>query len=146
LNYILQWMTKGGVPNVPVIDGVYAQAKLLSDIMKTEISDFYNGCARPERACHRWHIREEDVTYAIKSGTIIQKDIWKASRLCAQSPAFLWVYNHCMPKTTNEAVVEGMCKFISKKADSVRGLLFQRYAKYAMQTIILTSPLPQTIT
>ena len=75
LNHILQWMTKGGVPHVLDIEVIYAQAKLLSDNMKTDIRDFYNGCARPELACHRWHRMGEDGTYSIQSGTIIQKDI-----------------------------------------------------------------------
>ena len=38
LKHILQWMIKGGVPNVPDIDVVYAQTKLLSDNMKTDIT------------------------------------------------------------------------------------------------------------
>ena len=46
-------------------------------------------------------------------------------RLSSQSPKFLWVCNHCMLKTSNEAVVEGMCKFISKQADSSRGITFK---------------------
>ena len=53
LRLILRWMTKGGVPNVPSIDIVYAQALLLANNMKADITDFYNGCARPEQACHR---------------------------------------------------------------------------------------------
>ena len=126
LKHILQWMTKGGVPNVPDIDVVYAEGMLLADNMKKDIIDFYNGCARPEQACHRWHSRSEDGTRAIRSGKVIQKDIWTMPRLSSQSPAFLWVYNHCILKTTNEVVVEGMCKFISQQADSVRGLSFQR--------------------
>jgi hypothetical protein len=128
LRLILRWMTKGGVPNVPSIDTVYAQALLLAENMKTDIDDFYNGCARPEQACHRWHSRSEDGTRAIRSGTVIQKDIWTMPRLSSQSPAFLWVYNHVLLKTANEAVVEGMCKFISQQADSVRGLSFKRCA------------------
>ena len=145
LKHILRWMTKGGVPGVPDIAVVYDQALLLADIMKTDIVDFYNGCARPERACHRWHCRAEDGTYSTRSGTIIQKDIWTTPRLSSQIPAFLWVYNHCILKTANEAVVEGMCKFISKQADSVRGLSFQRYANehYSLITLLPFGPNPQ---
>ncbi len=128
-------MTKGGVPNVPHIDVVYEQAKLLADTMKVDIRDFYNGCATPEQACHRWHCKAIDGTYATRSGTVIQKYIWTNPRLSSQSPAFLWVYNHCILKTANEAVVEGMCKFISQQADSVRGLSFQRYAKNPFKLI-----------
>jgi hypothetical protein len=40
LNHMLQWMTKGGVPGVPNIDVVYAQAKVLSDNMKIDITQF----------------------------------------------------------------------------------------------------------
>ena len=127
LKHVLQWMTKGGVPNVPHIDIVYAQAKILADNMKNDINAFYTSCARPEQACHRWHCRAEDGTYANRSGTIIQKDIWTLPRLHSECPAFLWVYNHCMLKTANEVVVEGMCKGVSKHADSIRGLSFGRY-------------------
>jgi hypothetical protein len=141
LKHILQWMIKGGVPNVPDIDVVYAQAKLLSDNMKTDITEFYNGCARPDVACHRWHCRGDDGIYAVRSGTVIQKDIWTLPRFSSQSPAFLWVYNHVLLKTANEAVVEGMCKFISKQADSIRGLSFKRYGSDAIQSISLSFPL-----
>ena len=48
LKLILQWITKGGVPDVPGIDVVYAEAMLLVDNMKKDIIDFYNGCARSE--------------------------------------------------------------------------------------------------
>ncbi len=128
LKQILQWMTKGGVPDVPEIDNVYEQAILLEDNMKKDIRDFYNGCARPELSCHRWHNWSVDGTYSTRSGTVIQKDIWTMPRLSRGSPAFLWVYNHCILKTANEVVVEGMCKFISKQADTIRGLSFQRYS------------------
>ena len=131
LKHILQWMSKGGVPDVPHIDVAYAQAKLLADLMKTDIVDFYSGCARPEHACHRWHCMAEDGTYSTRSGTIIQKHLWTKPRFYSQCPAYLWVYNHCILKTTNEAVVEGMCKFISNQADSTRGLSFQRYTSIA---------------
>ena len=139
--HFLQWMNKGGVPDVPPIDVLFAQAKLLSDNMKTEVTFFYNGCARPEVTCHRWHCRGDDGTYSIRSGTIIQKDIRTMPRLSSQSSAFLWVYNHCMLKTANEVVVEGMCRFISKQAHLVRGRTFKRYACLAMQASVFPLPL-----
>ncbi len=49
-------------------------------------------------------------------------------RLSRGSSAFLWIYENCILKTSNEAVVEGMCKFISKQADTIGGLSFQMYA------------------
>jgi hypothetical protein len=57
-------MTKGGVPDVPDIDMVYVEGMLLADTMKKNIIDSYNGCARHEHACHRWHCRAEDGTYS----------------------------------------------------------------------------------
>ena len=48
-----------------------------------------------------------------------------------QAPRFLWVYNHVLLKTGNEAVVEGMCKVIGRHADSTRGLSIGRYAREA---------------
>ncbi len=119
LKHILQWMTKGGVPDVPHIAIAYAQAKIIADNTKIDIDGYYNGCARPEQACHRWHSKAEDGTDANRSGIVIQKDIWTLPRLSSQCPTFLWVYNHCMLKTTNEVVVEGMCNFISKQANSI---------------------------
>ena len=82
-------------------------------------------------ACHMWHYRAPDGALKARSGTIIQKDVWTTPRLHSSSPAFLWVYNHCILKTGNEAVVEGMCKFIARQADSERGLSMGRYAKEA---------------
>ncbi len=64
-------MTKGGGPDVPDIDVVYAEGMLLADNMKKDIIDFYNGCARPEHACHIWHCRAEDDTFSTQSGTVI---------------------------------------------------------------------------
>ncbi len=126
LKPILQWMTKGGVTDVPHIDVVYAQAKTLADTMKMDINDFYNGCERPKQTCHRWHCRSGDGTYAICFGTVIQKDIWTLPRISSQCPTFMWVYNHCIQKKANEVVVEGMCKFISKQADFVTGPILSK--------------------
>jgi hypothetical protein len=55
-------VTKGGVPDVPDVDVVYPEGMLLTDNMKKEIIDFYNGCARPELAYHIWNCRAEDGT------------------------------------------------------------------------------------
>jgi hypothetical protein len=41
-------MTKGGVPDVPDIDVVYAEGMLLVYNMKKDVIYVYNGCARPE--------------------------------------------------------------------------------------------------
>ena len=38
LKQILRWMTKGGVLDVPHVDVVYAQAKLLANDMKCDIT------------------------------------------------------------------------------------------------------------
>jgi len=86
---------------------------------KTDIIILYNGCARSDVACHRWQCKGEDRICLVQSGTIIQEHIWTLPRFSSQSPAFLWVYNHCMLKTSNEVVVEGICMFISKQADSI---------------------------
>ena len=126
LKHIFQWITKGGVPDVPHVNVVYAHAKCLADNMKNDINGFYNRCARAEQAGHRWHCRSEDGTYATRSSTVVQKDIWTLPRLSSQCPIFLWFYKRCMLKTANEVVVEGMCTFISKQADSIRGLSFKR--------------------
>ena len=73
----------------------------------------------------------EDGVLHAHSGTNIQKDIWTKPSLHSSSPVFLWVYNHVLLKTGNEAVVEGMCKVIGRQADSTRGLSIGRYAKEA---------------
>ena len=142
LKYILQWMAKGGVTDIPPIDVVYEQAIIIADIIKYDINGFYNGCARPKQACQRQHCKAEDDTYASRYGTIIQKDTWTLPRLSSKCPTFLWVYNHCMLKTANTVVVEGMCKFISKQADSVRGLTFKTYANDVMLELPATPTFP----
>jgi hypothetical protein len=131
LQIILEWMIKGGVQDVPDIDVVFEQAMLLARSMEKEVIDFYKGCSNPNTACHKWHYKTEDGVLHAHSGTIIQKDIWTTASLHSSSPAFLWVYNHVMLKTGNEAVVEGMCKVIGRQADSTRGLSIGRYAKEA---------------
>ena len=130
LKQILIWMKKGGVPDVPPIDVVYDQALVLADNMKADITNFYKNCANPARACHRWHSMAEDGTRGVRSGTVLQKDVWTKPHLSSECLAFLWVYNHVLLKTCNEAVVECMCKFVSRQANSVRGLDFERYETY----------------
>ncbi len=71
-------------------------------------------------------VRMDHSKYA--RGQIYKKDIWTSPSLHSTCPAFLWVYNHVLLKTANEAVVEGMCKGVSKHADSIRGVSFGRYA------------------
>jgi hypothetical protein len=48
-----------------------------------------------------------------------------------------------MLKIANEVVVEGMCKFISKQADLVRGTSFKRYGIYVLHTFPF--PLPPSL-
>jgi len=68
----------------------------------------------------------------------------KASSLFVE-PRVLVVYNHCILKTTNEVVVEGMCKFISKQADSIRGLSFQMYINDPYGRFLINLPFPLNI-
>jgi hypothetical protein len=110
---------------------VFEQAKLLARNMEKDATDFYKACVDPNTACHRWHYIGEDGVLHVRSGTIIQKAIWTKPRFYSTSPDFLWVYNHCLLKTGNEAVVEGMCKVIGRHADSTRGLSIGRYAMEA---------------
>jgi len=63
----------------------------------------------------------------VRLGISIQKGVWTMSSLSSQSPSILWVCNHCLLKTTNEAVVKGMCKVVGKQANKGKGLGFVRY-------------------
>jgi hypothetical protein len=119
-------MTKAGVRDVPSVDELYNEGILLAEAMQKDISDYYSGCADPTTACHRWHFRASDGELYVCSGTTIQKDVWTMPHLSSKSPSFLWFYNHCLLKTANEAVVEGMCKVVGKQADKGRGLHFGR--------------------
>ena len=131
LDIILQWMIVGGVQDVPATEEVLAHAMLLARSMEKEVNDYYSNCSNPNTACHKWHYKTEDGVLHVHSGTVMQKDIWTNPSLHSSSPAFLWVYNHVLLKTGNEAVVEGMCKVIGRQADSTRGLSMGRYAKEA---------------
>jgi hypothetical protein len=122
---------EGGAQDVPDSGVVFGEAILLARNMEMDVKDFYNGCAHSINACRRWHYKTADGTLLARSVTIIQKDIWTTPRLYSSSPVFLWVYNHCILKAGNEAVVEGMCKFIARQANSERGLSMGRYAKDA---------------
>jgi hypothetical protein len=130
LKQIMVKMKRGGVPHVPPIDVVYDQTLVLADNMKADITNFYKNCANHARVCHRWHSMAENGTRGVQFRTIVQKDVWIRPRLSSECTAFLWVYNHVLLKTFNEDVVEGMCKFVSHQADSVRGLDFERYETY----------------
>jgi hypothetical protein len=131
LKQILKWMKKAGVQHVPDIVVVFEQAKLLARNMEKDVTDFYKACEDPNTACHMWHYKGEDGVLHVRSGTIIQKDIWTKPRFYSTSPDFLWLYTHCLLKTENEVVVEGMCKVIGRHADSTRGLSIVRYAMEA---------------
>jgi hypothetical protein len=93
------------VQDIPDIDVVFEQAILLARNMEKDVIDFYKGCSNPNTTCQRWHYMTEDEILHAHSGTIIQKDIWTTTSLHSSSPAFLWVYNHVLLKTGNEAVV-----------------------------------------
>ena len=63
----------------------------------------------------------------MRSGTTIQKDVWTTPTLSSKiSPSFHLVYNHCLLKIANEAVVDGMRKVVGKQADKGIGLHFGR--------------------
>ena len=97
--------------------------------MKKNVTDVYKACLNPMTACHMWHYMAEDGVLQFRSGTIIQKDIWLRPHLYSSSLDFLGVYNHCLLKTENEAVVEGMCNVIGQQEDLDRGFSMRRYAK-----------------
>ena len=126
LEDIWAWMVKAGVRDVPDVHVLYTEGILLAEAMQKDISDYYNGCADPTTTCHRWHFKASDGELYVRSGTTIQKDVWTMPHLSSKSPSFLWFYNHCLLKTANEAVVEGMCKVVGKQADKGRGLHFGR--------------------
>ncbi len=120
------WIKTDGVPNVPPIQGVYDQALLVAESMKTDIAIYYNGRDHHARACHTWHCITVDGTHEVRFGTLIHKYFWTMPNLSSQCPTFLWMYNQFLLKTTNTVVVEVMGKFISRQADFVRGLSFAR--------------------
>jgi hypothetical protein len=110
-------MRKGGVPDVPTFNVVYEQAMMLAKNMRKDVSDFYNYSRD----------RREWIPRSSLGDNYPGRHIWTSPSLHADCPAFLWVYNHVLLKTANEAVVEGMCKGVSKHADSISGLSFARY-------------------
>jgi hypothetical protein len=120
------WMVKAGVRDVPEVDGMYNEALLLAEAMQKDISDYYIRCADPTITCHIWHFRATDGELYIYSGTPIQKYVWIMPNLSSKSPSFFWAYNHCLLKTSNEAVAEGMCKVVGKQADKGKCLHFGR--------------------
>ena len=95
------------------------------------MNDFYKNCSNPNTACHEWNYKTSDGVLHVHSGTVLQKDIWTNPSLYSSIPAFLWVYNNALPKTGNEAIVEGMCTVIGRQAYSTRGLSMGKYAKEA---------------
>ena len=121
-----------GVPEVPNFNEVYEQAILLATTMRKDVIDFYKYYSNHETACHMRHIKGKYGALQVRSGIVIQKDIRKMPFLHANILSFLWIYNHCILKKANEVVVEGMCRRISKHADSIRGLSFGRYVVILM--------------
>jgi len=129
LKQILLWMRKGGgVPDVPPLVVVYEQAMLLANNIRKDVSEFYKYSRDPRTTCQGWHIKGKDGSLQVCSGIVIQKDIWTSPSLHTTCLAFRWVYNHVSLKTTDEDVVGGMCKEVSKHDDSIRGLSIGRYA------------------
>ena len=131
------WMRKASVRDVPEVAMLYNEAILLAEAMQKDVTYFYKGCADSTTTCHIWHFRATNGELYVCSGTTIQKYAWTMPNLSSKSPAFLWVYNHCLLKTANEAVVEDMCKIVGKQAAKGRGLEFGRCAF----CILITLPL-----
>ena len=129
-------MIKAGVRDVPEVDVLYNEAILFAEAMEKDISDYYRGCADPTITCHNWHFRATYGELYVCSGTNIQKNVWTMPNLSFKSPSFLWVYNHGLLKTTNEAVMEGMCKVVGKQAEKGRGLHFRRCVKCIFMLLI----------
>ena len=116
------------MPDVPKFNVIYEQAMLLAANMRKDVIDYYKYSRDLGTSCQLWHIWGNDVVLQARSGTIIQKDVWTMPSLHATGSTYLWIYNHCLLKTTFEVVVDGMCKGVSRNADSIRGLSFGRYA------------------
>ena len=128
LKQILLWMWNGrGVPDVPTFNVVCQQAIILADNMRKDVKDFYKYFRDSRTTCYRWHIKGNDGSIQLCSGAIIQQEVWTMTRLHGTSPALLWVYNHVLLKISNEVVIEGMCKWVSKNAYSIQGFSFGRY-------------------
>ena len=125
-------MRQGGVPNVPSTDDVLQDAINVATQMQNDVHSYYNLCSDPSKAAHRWHQKCPDGSRPVRSGTVIQEDVLTDPRLYKGGERYLWLYEHCVLKTSNEAVVESMCKMISIHANTQRGLSFGHYAKEAI--------------
>ena len=62
-------------------------------------------------------------------GTEIMRVIFMEERFHKDCHDWLYIFNHCVLKTVNEAVVEGMGSIVDKHADPKRGLSQDRYVK-----------------
>ena len=96
LKQIIKWMKKGSVQNVPDMAVIFEQAKLLARNMEKDVTYFYKASSNLMAACHMWHYKGEVEALQVRSGTIIQMDIWKKPDFYSSSHDFLWVYTHCL--------------------------------------------------
>ena len=62
-------------------------------------------------------------------GTEIMRVIFMEERFHKDCHDWLYIFNHCVLKTVNEAVVEGMGSIVDKHAYPKRGLSQDRYVK-----------------
>jgi len=124
------------VRGVPEVDVLYNEAIVLAEAMQKDIMIFYRRCANTITTCHKWHFMATDGELYVRSGTTIPKDVWTTPTLSSKSHSFIWVYNHCLLKTSNEAGVEVMCKVVGKQADKSRGLHFRRCVFYIFITLM----------
>lgn len=132
LQTIYDWIVDAGVlTSPPPFSTVLSEGVALASLIQSEVKSFYENVVS-HRSAHRWHVRQQDGSFTVKSGTVIQKDILTRPCYYQASQSYIFLYQHMVLKIVNESVVESMCSVVAKHAAPGRGLSFGKYAAEAI--------------
>jgi hypothetical protein len=133
LKKLYQWATQLGHVSLPSFESVNQQY----NIMVTRLEGAYPGDKRRWNE-HKTNTNKSTLVYnaagrKVPSGVAIVKDLFTKEKYYKDIPDVLFLLNHCILKTINEAVVESMGCTVDLHADSGRHL---HNEKYSMEAVI----------
>ena len=116
-----KWAKRAGV-DVYAWGEVWGALCKLAGRLHSDVSSFYKSATNP-KSRHEFH--NDD--FSVVSGTVIQKVVHTRTKYSADIAPFLHLYQLCVLKIANEAVVEGMCSIVDRHAEGQRGLHMEHY-------------------
>ena len=119
-----EWARDAGI-NVEAWETSWQALRTLAERLHAYVTNWYTGEDESVSTIHPWHDKHGMVNV---SGVVIQREVMTNKKFWYGVGPFLHMYQMCVLKTSNEAVIEGMGSMVSKHATGSRGLEFEEYA------------------